>query len=68
MDYTGASIISLFAVLNKVAGAYGMLAVLQGGTLAQPVSQLTMYIYSLGTLIVFLWGLKKISEVRVKRV
>ncbi|ORY41827.1 Inositolphosphorylceramide synthase subunit Kei1-domain-containing protein [Leucosporidium creatinivorum] len=58
----GVSIVSLFGVLNKVAGAYGMMAVLTGGTLAQPVSQLTMYIYSIATLVVFLWGLKKISE------
>lgn len=43
-----------------------MLAVLQGGTLAQPVSQLTMYAYSLGTLVVVLWGLKKISEVSLQ--
>lgn len=60
----GVSIVTLFGVLNKVAGVYGMLAVLTGGTLAQPISQLTMYIYSIATLVVFLWGLKKISEVR----
>ncbi|SCV74912.1 BQ2448_7941 [Microbotryum intermedium] len=59
---TGVSIISLFAVLNKVAGAYGMMAVLTGGTLAQPLSQLTMYLYSIATLVGVLWGLKKIAE------
>ncbi|SCZ87841.1 BZ3500_MvSof-1268-A1-R1_Chr2-3g05309 [Microbotryum saponariae] len=58
----GVSIISLFAVLNKVAGAYGMMAVLTGGTLAQPLSQLTMYLYSIATLVGVLWGLKKIAE------
>lgn len=54
------SIISLFAVLNKVAGAYGIIAVFSGGT----VAQLTLYVYSIATTVVFLWGLKKISEVR----
>ncbi|KAM0786426.1 hypothetical protein ACM66B_001890 [Microbotryomycetes sp. NB124-2] len=54
----GASIISLFGLLNKVAGVYGMMAVITGGT----VAQLTMYIYSLATLFVFIWGFKSIAE------
>ncbi|GAA6020542.1 hypothetical protein JCM11491_000789 [Sporobolomyces phaffii] len=60
----GATLISLFAVLNKVAGAYGMLAVLLAGgsTLSQPVGQLTMYAYSIASLVVFIWGLQKIGE------
>ncbi|GAA5895478.1 Kei1p [Sporobolomyces salmoneus] len=60
----GATLISLFAVLNKVAGAYGMLAVLLAGgnALSQPVGQLTMYVYSIASLVVFIWGLQKIGE------
>lgn len=56
---------SLFALLNKVAGAYGMLAVvLSGGAaLSQPLGQITMYIYSIVSLVGFIWGLQKISEV-----
>jgi predicted DNA repair protein MutK len=62
----GATLISLFAVLNKVAGAYGMLAVLLAGgnALSQPIGQLTMYVYSIASLVVFIWGLQKIGEVR----
>ncbi|GAA5873750.1 hypothetical protein JCM16303_002576 [Sporobolomyces ruberrimus] len=60
----GATLISLFAVLNKVAGAYGMLAVLLAGgnALSQPLGQLTMYVYSIASLVVFIWGLQKIGE------
>ncbi|GAA6006845.1 Kei1p [Rhodotorula paludigena] len=60
----GATLISLFALLNKVAGAYGMLAVLLSGgaALSQPWGQLTMYIYSIVSLVGFIWGLQKISE------
>jgi hypothetical protein len=55
-------VITLFAVLNKVAGAYGMLAIFSGGTFAQ----ISMYIYSIATIVVFLWGLKGIGEVRTR--
>jgi len=63
---TGATLISLFALLNKVAGAYGILAVLLSGgaALSQPLGQLTMYAYSIASLVGFIWGLQKISEVR----
>ncbi|KWU43706.1 DUF1753-domain-containing protein, partial [Rhodotorula sp. JG-1b] len=59
-----ATLVSLFALLNKVAGAYGMLAVvLSGGAaLSQPLGQITMYIYSIVSLVGFIWGLQKISE------
>lgn len=36
------------------------MAVFTGGTPAQ----LTLYLYSIATIVVFLWGLKTISEVR----
>ncbi|KAM0748757.1 DUF1753-domain-containing protein [Meredithblackwellia eburnea MCA 4105] len=55
----GVSVISLFALLNKVAGAYGILAVFTGGAEG---TQLTMYLYSIGTIAVFIWGIKKINE------
>lgn len=62
----GATLITLFAGLNKVAGAYGMLAVvLSGGAaLSQPLGQVSMYVYSIASLAAFIWGLKKCSEVR----
>ncbi|BGP33293.1 hypothetical protein JCM10296v2_005087 [Rhodotorula toruloides] len=60
----GATLITLFGVLNKVAGAYGMLAVLLSGgaALSQPLEQLTMYAYSIASLAAFIWGMQKISE------
>lgn len=57
----GVSIISLFGLLNKVAGAYGILAVFTGGAEG---TQLTMYIYSIVCIYFFIWGIKKINEVR----
>lgn len=61
IDLIGVSIISLFALLNKVAGAYGILAILTGAP--STTAQLTLYIYSMATIVIFLWGLKKIGEV-----
>lgn len=59
---TGAKIVVLFAIINKVAGVYGLIAVLTGagGSLAQ----LSMYIYSIGALGAFAWCFQGISEVR----
>lgn len=54
----GAQIITLFSLLNKIAGAYGILAIFLGGTF----SQLSLYVYSIATIPVFLWGMKSISE------
>jgi len=54
----GTSVISLFALLNKVAGVYGILAVFTGGTL----SQVSLYLYSLGTIFALVWGLRKARE------
>ena len=55
----GASVIILIGMLNKVAGFYGVLTVFTGGTLAQ----ISLYVYSVVTLVIFLWGLKGIAEV-----
>jgi len=47
----------LFAVINKVAGIYGLVAVFTGGSLAQ----LSMYIYSVALLFVYVWGIRVTS-------
>ncbi|EPQ28153.1 uncharacterized protein PFL1_04480 [Pseudozyma flocculosa PF-1] len=54
----GAQILTLFALFNKIAGVYGIIAVFQGGTL----TQVGLYVYSIATIVVFLWGLKGISD------
>jgi len=55
---TGVNIAILFALLNKVAGVYGLIAVFTGGTLAQ----LSLYLYSVGALVVLTWGLRAVAE------
>lgn len=40
---------------------YGLVAVLTGGADA---AQLIMYLYSVATIFVFIWGMRKIAEVR----
>lgn len=57
----GSSVITLLGVLNKVAGLYGLVSLLAASL---TLSQISLYIYSLVTLIIFLWGLKGIAEVR----
>lgn len=54
----GSEIITWFAVLNKVAGFYGLLAVFTGGTLAQ----LSMYLYSVASIALFAWAAKQIGD------
>lgn len=54
----GCTILTLFNLFNKSAGIFGLLAIFQGGTLAQ----LSLYAYSLGTIFLSLWGLRGISE------
>lgn len=54
----GATVITLFALFNKIAGIYGVIAIFQGGTL----SQVTLYVYSLVTLTFFLWAIRGISD------
>lgn len=53
----GCQIISLFSLFNKIAGVYGIIAVFQGGTFAQ----VSLYIYSIATIPLFIWGLNAIS-------
>ena len=54
----GATVITLFALFNKIAGIYGVIAIFQGGTF----SQVSLYLYSLITLFLFLWAIKGISD------
>lgn len=56
---TGVRIAILFAMLNKVAGIYGLITVFTGGNLAQ----LSMYTYSVVGLAAYVWGLKAVKEV-----
>lgn len=57
----GSSVISLFAMFNKIAGVYGILAVFSGGTIAQ----VSLYLYSIVSIGALLWGLRGISDVRM---
>ncbi|KAI5124279.1 hypothetical protein M0805_005126 [Coniferiporia weirii] len=54
----GVTIVLLFALLNKVAGVYGLIAVFTGGSFAQ----LSMYVYSVITLVAFGWAIKAVAE------
>lgn len=56
----GVTIALLFALLNKVSGVYGLIAVFTGGSLAQ----LSMYFYSIAALVGLLWGMRAVSQVR----
>jgi len=61
---TGVTIALLFALLNKVAGVYGLIVIFTGGSPAQ----LSMYIYSVLGLVALTWGLKAVGEEDPKRV
>lgn len=67
MRHPGAIIITLFGLLNKVAGIYGMMAILSSSSVAGGLNlnaaQLSYYIYSVLFIAVFLWGLRNISQV-----
>ncbi|KAI0955186.1 hypothetical protein AcW1_006844 [Taiwanofungus camphoratus] len=54
------TIVIFFALLNKVAGVYGLVAVLTGA--GGSAAQLSLYIYSVLGLIALAWGLKSISQ------
>ncbi|KAK7040583.1 Inositolphosphorylceramide synthase subunit Kei1-domain-containing protein [Favolaschia claudopus] len=54
---TGVEIAILFAVLNKVAGVYGLIAALTGA--GGSFAQLSMYIYSVLGLLALGWGLQE---------
>jgi hypothetical protein len=48
-------------LLNKVAGVYGLIAVLTGA--GGSFAQLSLYIYSVITLVALGWGLRVVKEV-----
>lgn len=57
---TGVTVALLFALLNKVAGVYGLIAVLTGA--GGSFAQLSMYIYSVIALVGLGWGLRAVKE------
>ncbi|PPQ91484.1 hypothetical protein CVT25_013741 [Psilocybe cyanescens] len=54
---TGVTVALLFALLNKVAGVYGLIAVLTGA--GGSFAQLSLYIYSVIALVALAWGLRE---------
>jgi hypothetical protein len=56
---TGVTVALLFALLNKVAGVYGLIAVLTGA--GGSFAQLSLYIYSVIALVALGWGLKAVK-------
>ena len=48
-------------LLNKVAGVYGLIAVLTGA--GGSFAQLSLYIYSVLALLALAWGLRVVQEV-----
>ncbi|KAG8876466.1 hypothetical protein FRB97_004156 [Tulasnella sp. 331] len=57
---TGVKIVLLFAMLNKVAGLYGLIAMLVGA--GGSFLQISMYLYSVVGLAAYAWGLKVTAE------
>jgi hypothetical protein len=52
-------------VLNKVAGIYGLIALLTGA--GGSAAQLTLYIYSAVALVALTWGIRAVNDVRSTR-
>lgn len=57
---TGVTVALLFALLNKVAGVYGLIAVLTGA--GGSFAQLSLYIYSVLALVALAWGLRVVQD------
>ncbi|KAF5377792.1 hypothetical protein D9757_008098 [Collybiopsis confluens] len=57
---TGVTIALLFAVFNKVAGVYGLIALATGAN--GSFSQFSLYLYSLLALVALFYGLKAVGE------
>jgi hypothetical protein len=57
---TGVTVALLFALLNKVAGVYGLIAVLTGA--GGSFAQLSLYMYSVFALVALAWGLRAVKE------
>ncbi|KAI9434543.1 Inositolphosphorylceramide synthase subunit Kei1-domain-containing protein [Russula earlei] len=56
----GVTLVVLFAVLNKVAGIYGLIALLTGA--GGNAAQLTLYIYSALALVALTWGIRAVNN------
>jgi hypothetical protein len=59
---TGALLALFFALLNKVAGVYGLVAALTGAI--ADAGQLSLYVYSAGALALLLLALRAVTDVR----
>ncbi|TEB36674.1 DUF1753-domain-containing protein [Coprinellus micaceus] len=57
---TGVVVALMFAVLNKVAGVYGLIAMLTGS--GGSFAQLSLYVYSVVALIALVWGLRAVKN------
>jgi len=57
---TGVVVALAFAMINKVAGVYGLIAVLTGA--GGSAAQLSLYIYSCIALAAFVWGLRAVTQ------
>ncbi|VDB99906.1 unnamed protein product [Peniophora sp. CBMAI 1063] len=62
---TGVQIALYFAIINKVAGVYGLIALLTGA--GGTVAQLSLYIYSVGALVASIWAMRAVNEEDPKR-
>ncbi|KAG8729077.1 hypothetical protein FRC12_021274, partial [Ceratobasidium sp. 428] len=60
---TGVVMVLLFALINKVAGVYGLVSLFFGGSAAQ----ISMYIYSTLAIVALAWGLKAVTDEDAKR-
>ncbi|CEL61933.1 hypothetical protein RSOLAG1IB_04683 [Rhizoctonia solani AG-1 IB] len=59
----GVTMVLLFALINKVAGVYGLVSLFFGGSAAQ----ISMYIYSSLAIVALAWGLKAVKDEDPKR-
>ncbi|KAF8889395.1 Inositolphosphorylceramide synthase subunit Kei1-domain-containing protein [Infundibulicybe gibba] len=57
---TGVTVALLFALLNKVAGVYGLIATIMGAGGTFP--QLSLYVYSVIALVALVWGLRAVKD------
>ncbi|KAL0067247.1 hypothetical protein AAF712_005817 [Marasmius tenuissimus] len=57
---TAVSVALFFAIFNKVAGVYGLIAVATGA--GGSFSQLSLYIYSVVALVALVWGVQAVKE------
>ncbi|CCO29880.1 hypothetical protein BN14_03901 [Rhizoctonia solani AG-1 IB] len=61
--HCGVTMVLLFALINKVAGVYGLVSLFFGGSAAQ----ISMYIYSSLAIVALAWGLKAVKDEDPKR-